>query len=141
MSSENFVNLNNLDENIQQLIRECVEARKMSYSPYSKFSVGAALRCNDGTIFRGCNIENSSYPVTLCAERTAVSKAISEGKKNFQAIAVSADLVHDTVSSPCGMCRQFLSEFGNMDVYLTNPTMDRILHTSVMELLPLAFKF
>lgn len=112
----------------------------MAYTPYSNFKVGAALRCNDGTIIRGCNIENSSFSATICAERTAISKAISDGKLKFQAIAVAADMINNLITSPCGVCRQTLAEFGDMSVYLTDPTMTKIVQTSVNDLLPLAFR-
>lgn len=74
----------------KELVREALEARKQSYCPYSGFAVGAALLCGDGTVFRGCNIENAAYPATNCAERTAMFKAVSEGNTDFRAIAIVA---------------------------------------------------
>ncbi|KAF7994337.1 hypothetical protein HCN44_003809 [Aphidius gifuensis] len=137
----NSIEFNTLDQDVQELIRESKNAREMSYSPYSKFKVGAALRCQDGTIVRGCNIENSSYPVGTCAERSALSTAIIEGKKKFIALSVVADCVDNKITSPCGMCRQALFEFGDMPIYLTTPSMEKVFKTSVNELLPLAFHF
>ncbi|XP_048510471.1 cytidine deaminase-like isoform X2 [Athalia rosae] len=80
MSAAKLIEFNSLDADIQELIMASVEARNYSYSPYSNFKVGAALRSEDGIIYKGCNIENSSYSVTICAERTAIAKAVSEGK-------------------------------------------------------------
>lgn len=94
--------------NNSELISRALEARKFSYSPYSGFSVGAALLCDDGSVYAGCNIENSSFSPTICAERTAIFKAVSEGKKNFLKIAVvGADSENDTPVNycpPCGVC-------------------------------------
>ena len=84
----------------------------MSYSPYSGFSVGAALLCGDGTVYTGCNIENASYTPTNCAERTAFFKAVSEGKRDFKAIAVvGAPGMPENFCTPCGVCRQVMAEF------------------------------
>nr|WP_246079615.1 cytidine deaminase [Paenibacillus piri] len=103
----------------EQLIQEAIEARKQAYSPYSHFQVGAAL-LTDGKIYRGCNIENASYGLTNCAERTAVFKAVSEGHTMIEAIAVVADT--EGAVSPCGACRQVLAEFSDQNtiIYLTN---------------------
>ena len=100
------------------LIEKAIEAQQFSYSPYSNFKVGAALLCKDGKIFTGCNVENSSYPASICAERTALTKAISEGAREFLAIAiVASDL--ENICYPCGICRQMLGEFSpNMDIVL-----------------------
>lgn len=103
--------------NNEKLILKAIEAAKNSYSPYSKFKVGAALLTNDNEIFLGCNIENSSFSLTNCAERTAIFKAISEGKKDFKAIAIMGSAT-DTFSeycTPCGACRQVLAEFCKPD--------------------------
>ncbi len=127
----------------RELFAESVKARQLAYAPYSNFQVGAALLCDDGTIFTGCNVENSSYPLTTCAERTAVVKAVSEGHKNFVSIAVSA-ILKDNFVPPCGGCRQVLNEFdqdSKMAVYLVKPTTDEILTTTLENLLPLSFKF
>ncbi|KAB5593892.1 Cytidine deaminase [Ceratobasidium theobromae] len=93
----------------EKLIAAAVEAKSKAYNPYSNFRVGAALFSTDGQIIRGANIENASYGGTICAERTALVKAVSEGVKSFLAIAVTSDV--DDVISPCGICRQFIREF------------------------------
>lgn len=95
---------------IKSLIEKALVAQKNSYSPYSKFAVGACLLTKSGKIYCGTNIENASYPVGICAERVAMSKAISDGERDFDTIVITCD--HDTYPYPCGMCRQFLSEFG-----------------------------
>ena len=124
--------------NIEQLIKEAKAARDMAYTPYSKFNVGAALLTNDGKIYRGCNIENAAYSMANCAERTAIFKAISEGDKNFVAIAVVADTKRPV--PPCGACRQVIAELcpKDMKVILTNLQGDRE-ELTVNELLPGAF--
>ena len=102
------------EEQKRQLIREALEARTYSYSPYSAYRVGAALLAEDGRIFRGCNIENAAYTPTNCAERTAVFKAVSEGCQAFRAIAVvggKGETPADGYAFPCGVCRQVLREF------------------------------
>ena len=123
---------------IEQLANEAKQAMKMAYVPYSKFPVGAALEAEDGTIYRGCNIENSAYGLANCAERTAIFKAVSEGVKSFKSITVIGDT--EGPISPCGSCRQVISEFcaSDMPVYLTNMKGD-IQETTVGELLPGAF--
>ena len=93
----------------RQLWEAAKEAKKYSYAPYSNFHVGAALYCKDGSIYTGCNIENAAFTPTNCAERTAVFKAVSEGKKDFLAIAVVGD--REEPLTPCGVCRQVLTEF------------------------------
>ena len=98
----------------KELVREALEARKQSYCPYSSFAVGAALLCGDGTIFRGCNIENAAYPATNCAERTAMFKAVSEGNMDFRAIAIVGGpkgKEPKDFCAPCGVCRQVMQEF------------------------------
>ncbi len=121
------------------LIQEAIEARKQAYTPYSKFQVGAAVLTASGHVFRGCNIENASYGLTNCAERTAIFKAISEGESKVEAIAIVADT--DGPVSPCGACRQVIAEFSdnNTKVYLSNLKGD-LLETSIAELLPGFFK-
>ncbi len=121
------------------LIQEAIEARKQAYTPYSKFKVGAAVLTADGQVFRGCNIENASYGLTNCAERTAIFKAVSEGEPKVEAIAIVADT--DGPVSPCGACRQVIAEFSdsNTKVYLSNLKGD-LLETSIAELLPGFFK-
>ena len=93
----------------KELVREALEARKQSYCPYSGFAVGAALLCGDGTVFRGCNIENAAYPATNCAERTAMFKAVSEGNTDFREIAIVGGpkgKEPKDFCAPCGVCRQ-----------------------------------
>ncbi|WVR05843.1 cytidine deaminase [Kwoniella sp. DSM 27419] len=92
------------------LFRASIKYRDRAYAPYSKFRVGAALLSSDGTIIGGCNVENASYGAGICAERTAMTKAISDGHQSFLAVAVSSDVPEPT-TSPCGICRQFLREF------------------------------
>jgi len=101
-------------EQQELLIESCFEAKKFSYSPYSKFRVGAALLAADGQIIKGTNIENASYGGTICAERTALVKATSEGIRSFIGLAVVTDVAAQI--SPCGMCRQFIREFCSDDM-------------------------
>jgi cytidine deaminase len=124
--------------NIDQLIEEAKKAREKAYVPYSKFGVGAALLTADGKVYHGCNIENAAYSMCNCAERTALFKAYSEGDTDFQLLAVVADT--DRPCSPCGACRQVISELCSKDmkVVLTNLKGD-ILETTVEDLLPGAF--
>ena len=93
------------------LVEQARQARERAYTPYSKFPVGAALLGRSGRVYQGCNVENASYPLTICAERTALFKAVSEGEQDFEAIAV----VTHTGAMPCGACRQVLREFGGPD--------------------------
>ena len=101
----------------QQLLDIAVEMKTQAYVPYSNFHVGAALLTEDGTVFTGCNVENAAYGVCICAEQTAVVKAVSEGYHKFQAIAVAGD--SDGPCLPCGACRQVLSEFCGPDTPIT----------------------
>ena len=119
------------DEALLQLARE---AMKNSYSPYSHYPVGAALLCNDGRIYTGCNIENASFGLTNCAERTAVFKAVSEGERSFKAIAIAAR----TVAWPCGACRQVLNEFAP-DIRVLVTWDNKIAEKPLKELLPEGF--
>lgn len=99
---------------MKELIQQALLARKQAYAPYSGFQVGAALQCADGSVFTGCNIENASYGVTNCGERTAFFKAISEGKREFTRIAIVGGKGEDMVApAPCGVCLQVMSEFCN----------------------------
>ncbi|CEG63731.1 Putative Cytidine deaminase [Rhizopus microsporus] len=125
-------------EQLQDLFEKALKAREYSYSPYSKFRVGAALLSDDGTIFTGCNVENASYGAAICAERTAFVKAVSEGHHKFTALAVSTD--QEEFVSPCGICRQFISEFvtASTPVYFLNAKGDHREYT-FGQLLPLAF--
>ena len=99
-------------ETKKELIAKAYEARKNSYAPYSDYQVGAALLCEDGSIYTGCNVENASYGATNCAERTAVFKAVSEGKRRLKAIAIAGGSGDNMgMAYPCGVCRQVLREF------------------------------
>ena len=125
-----------MNQEWQSLIDLANEARRRAYAPYSKYRVGAALRTKSGRIFTGVNIENAAYPTSMCAERTAVFKAVSEGERDFVLIAV----VTDNGGSPCGGCRQVLAEFGLDTVVLIADGKGRLVkQTSVGELLPEAF--
>ena len=111
-------------------------ARKHAYAPYSKYQVGAALRTKTGRIFTGVNVENAAYPHTMCAERVAIFKAVSEGEQEFEVIAV----VTDNGGSPCGGCRQVLAEFGlDTIVLIVNGKGELLKEMTVKELLPEAF--
>ncbi|MGN0612834.1 MAG: cytidine deaminase [Porcipelethomonas sp.] len=127
-----------VEEKYKNLFEAAVRASSDSYSPYSEFRVGAALLCTDGTVYTGCNIENASYPLGNCAERTAIFKAVSEGKTKFEAIAIAGSADDDMSSPcfPCGACRQVMSEFCEKDFKVV--LSDRILKLS--ELLPYSFK-
>lgn len=119
----------------KQLIDEAIAASKQAHVPYSHFHVGAALLTTGGKIYRGCNIENASYGLTNCAERTAIFKAVSEGDKQFSAIAVVGDT--DGPISPCGACRQVLAEFcdDHTQIILANLKGDFVI-TNINEILP-----
>ena len=120
----------------KELMEMAKKAYEKSYSPYSNFKVGAALLTKDGNLYTGCNIENASYGATICAERTAIFKAVSEGEKNFIKIAVAA---HDgTTAFPCGICLQVMNEFmPDVKVILEND--GEIITYSLKELLPNGF--
>lgn len=123
----------------QKLIAQAITAKESAYAPYSKFRVGAALLTKNGKVFTGCNVENVSYSATNCAERTAVCKAVSEGEREFTAIAVNGD--NNDYLPPCGICRQVLAEFCNLntfEVILANSEQDYRIMT-LAELLPVAF--
>ena len=126
--------------NKQQLVNEALEARKLSYSPYSKFKVGAALLCKDGQVFKGTNVENSSYPLCMCAERNALYNAMMHGykKEDFVSLVVVADTYEPC--SPCGACRQVISELFPKDgeIILANLKGNE-KKTNIDELLPFAF--
>lgn len=116
-------------------------ARENAYAPYSGFAVGAALLCGDGTVYTGCNVENAAYSPTLCAERVAICKAISEGKRDFTAIAVCGGKKGENLSlcTPCGVCRQVMGEFCKPDftVYITDG--EEIFAHKLSEILPMQF--
>ena len=124
------------EQEIQKLIDRAIVAREKNYSPYSHFGVGAALLCEDGAIYEGCNIENASYGLTNCAERTAIFKAVSEGRTNFKALAVVADTKGPC--APCGACRQVISEFDISQIILAN-LKGNYKVISLDELLPFRF--
>jgi len=121
-----------------RLLAEAKKAREHAYAPYSRFPVGAALMAADGQVFTGCNVENASYGVSNCAERTALFKAVSEGKRRFVALAVVADTPGPV--TPCGACRQVMAELcpPDMKVYLAN-LKGNLKVTTVGKLLPDAF--
>jgi cytidine deaminase len=120
----------------QSLIDLANTAREHAYAPYSKYHVGAALRTKTGRIFTGVNVENASYPQTMCAERVAIFKAVSEGEQEFEMIAVTTD----NGGSPCGGCRQVLAEFGlDTLVLIANGKGELLKEMTVKELLPEAF--
>ena len=121
---------------IQKLMDCAIKARENAYSPYSHFAVGAALLCEDGTLYEGCNIENVSYGLTNCAERTAIFKAVSEGHIKFKALAVVADT--EGPCAPCGACRQVMAEFKIPLIILGN-LMGNIKIVTIEELLPFSF--
>lgn len=121
---------------IQNLMERAIKARENSYSPYSHFAVGAALLCEDGTIYEGCNIENASYGLTNCAERTAIFKAVSEGHVTFKALAVVADT--EGPCAPCGACRQVMAEF-KIPLLIMGNLMGNIKIVTIEELLPFSF--
>ena len=125
-----------LNKEHQSLINLANEARKRAYAPYSKYHVGAALRTKSGRVFTGVNVESAAYPTTMCAERVAVYKAVSEGEREFDIIAV----VTDNGGSPCGGCRQVLAEFGlETLVLIANGKGELVKEMTVAELLPEAF--
>ena len=126
-----------------ELIRAAFKARSFAYTPYSHFKVGAALLAKNGMVYTGCNIENAGYTPTNCAERTALFKAVSEGVREFDAIAIVGSKVGETntlVTGPCGVCRQALYEFGGpaLTVIMAKSEEDYIV-TTLGELLPYGF--
>ena len=125
------------EENLKNLIEAAKDVREKAFAPYSNFKVGAAVQIKNGKIYTGCNIENASYGLTICAERVAIFKAISEGEKEFTELAVVAD--SENFTPPCGACRQIIWEFcGDVPVTLSN--LEGETETLQMsELLPRAF--
>lgn len=119
------------------LIKIAIEAREKSYSPYSKFKVGAAVYTKSGRIFTGCNIESASYSPTICAERVAVSKCISEGYRDIEKIAVVGS--DKSISFPCGVCRQFILEFGRDIKIICAKNIDTYKVYTIGELMPNGF--
>ena len=137
-SGNNSDFMNNFKEStLTALLKRSIKAKEHSHSPYSKFRVGAALLTDTGEIIDGCNVENASYGLSICAERTALVKAVSMGFKKFPAIAVTTDM--EEFIAPCGACRQVIAEFGlECDVYLVKSDLSH-KKMSVSELLPLTF--
>jgi cytidine deaminase len=128
--------------NVNELIKIAIKAMERSYSPFSKFKVGAALITKDGMVYSGCNIENSAYSATVCAERTAFFSAVSEGERDFEAIAIVGGkngIITDNCP-PCGVCRQVMSEFcdKNFIIYLFDG--EKISEFTLEQLLPQSFK-
>lgn len=126
----------------QTLCERAKKARSLAYTPYSNFKVGAALLCDDGTIYTGCNIENASYSPTVCAERVAFFKAISDGKQKFSAIAVCGGKgagLSDKPCFPCGVCRQVMREFCDDGFKLYIMSKDDIKEYSLSDILPFSF--
>ena len=122
--------------NYEQLIDEALKARKNSYSPYSNFSVGAAIQTEKG-IYTGCNVENASFGLTNCAERTAIFKAVSDGAKEYKAIAICADLPGGP--APCGACRQVIREFSKDIKIIISDINKKYEVTDIETLLPNSF--
>jgi len=121
------------------LIDKAKNALANSHSPYSQFKVGAALLDTKGNIHVGVNVENASYGLTICAERSAMVSAVSQGEKSFRVIAIASSSDRDEFCPPCGACRQFLVEFGDFPVIMTKNTSDEILVSSTHKLLPGSF--
>ena len=127
----------------KELIRQALEAREMAYAPYSGFKVGAALLTKEGGVYKGCNIENAGYTPTNCAERTAFFKAVSEGEREFSAIAIvggKGDLPTD-YAYPCGVCRQVMMEFCDPETFRIILAIDKEHYDiyTLKDLLPLGF--
>ena len=118
-----------------KLIASAAAARERAYAPYSNFKVGAALRGKSGRVYAGCNVENAAYGLSMCAERTAIFKAVSEGEREFEAIAV----VTENGVSPCGSCRQVMMEFAPDMAVIIADTQGRVRATTVRDLLPDGF--
>lgn len=126
-----------MNEESKKLVEAAREVRERAYAPYSKFRVGAAVRTKSGKIYTGCNVESASYGLTVCAERVAIWKAVSEGEKDFAEIAVVADT--QELTPPCGVCRQIIWEFGgDIPVVFANLKGDTEI-VQMTELLPRAF--
>lgn len=129
-------------ETIQALAAAAAGARKNSYSPYSRFKVGAAVLSEDGQIYTGTNIENASYGLTVCAERNALFKAVGEGKRKFIALAVCTDPVPgDDFGTPCGACRQVMTEFMEQDatILLVSSDGEKVLQKQLKDFMPFPF--
>lgn len=127
----------------EKLVELAKEARKQSYCPYSGFAVGAALLCKDGKVYQGCNIENASFGPTICGERTAFFKAIYDGEREFEAIAVAGGKAGEEITGlfpPCGVCRQVMREFCGLDFLIHMAKENGEFETRTLgEMLPLSF--
>jgi len=125
----------------EALVQLAIDARQNAYAPYSGFTVGAALLCADGTVFTGCNVESAAFSPTICAERTAFVKAVSEGKRTFTAIAVigGKDATPTALCFPCGVCRQVMAEFCSADFRVLTAKDDTIVVHTLAALLPERF--
>lgn len=131
--------MTDLSEELQELVNQALAAREFSFSPYSKFRVGAAVRTKNGKIYQGANVENRSYGLTMCAERVAIFRAIMDGAKPGDIAALSIASDNDDFASPCGACRQVISEFAiDCPIILVNNSGKTESHT-LAELLPLPF--
>ena len=123
---------------ISELIEKALEAREKAYAPYSKFKVGAAVLTAGGKIYTGCNVENASYPVGICAERFAMSKAVADGEREFTVIAIVGS--GENYCMPCGMCRQFMAEFCKEDFeIIVAKSVDDYKIMKIGEILPYTF--
>ena len=124
------------DTTISELVAQAIRAADNAYVPYSNYHVGAALRAADGSVFTGCNVENSAYPASICAERTALVKAVSEGRREFDTLIVATR----NAGSPCGHCRQMLYEFApNLRVVMADFDGNIRADTTLSDLLPYGF--
>lgn len=120
----------------EKLIDMAKKASKSAYVPYSGYKLGAALLCENGEVFTGCNVENASYPLTICAERNAIFQAVAKGNKDFVKIAIYVD--SEEFFPPCGACRQVMSEFSDkMEIIISNH--DKTVVSSIDKLLPMSF--
>ena len=124
-----------------ELLLKAIEARELAYAPYSNHKVGAALVGKSGRLYLGCNVENAAYSPTNCAERTAIFKAVSEGEREFTAIAIVGGLGDklSEVCAPCGVCRQVMAEFCDPDMKIVMGTPDKLVVSTLAELLPYSF--
>ena len=126
------------DEDVKRMFESAQKNKHNSYSPYSHFQVSAALLCKDGTIVNGVNVENCSYPCSTCAERSAICSAISQGHHDFVSILITSNMKDDFIY-PCGMCRQAIAEFGNLEVISTKAEFGDIQRYHITDLLKEAF--
>ena len=126
-----------MEQKYKELYIQALRASENAYSPYSHFKVGAALLCSDGSVFTGVNVENSSYGATICAERSALSAAITAGKRDFEAIAVASP---GASAYPCGICRQVIFEFGDKIKVITGTDENNLDVTDIQSLLVKGFR-